>query len=75
MLELLESDSRSAGHPPAGVAFADVALFCRSGSVEKNNKVDDAFESFKRSAVYSMLWSCSGSFMLGVMVGLMLAPQ
>ena len=43
--------------------------------MEKNNKMDDAFESFKRSAVYSMLWSCSGSFMLGVMVGLMLARQ
>ena len=75
MLELLESGGKSAAHPPGGIAFADVALFCRSGSVEKNNKMDDAFESFKRSALYSMLWSCSGSFMLGVMVGLMLARQ
>jgi hypothetical protein len=75
MFDVLESFGRSAAHPPGGMAFADAALFCGEGRVGENNKMDDAFESFKRSALYSLVWSCSGSFMLGVMVGLMLAPQ
>jgi NhaP-type Na+/H+ or K+/H+ antiporter len=33
----------------------------------------EAFESFKRTATQSLLWGCLGFFLLGVMVGLMLA--
>jgi hypothetical protein len=32
-----------------------------------------AFESFKQAAMYSLLWACFGAFLLGVMVGLILA--
>jgi hypothetical protein len=32
----------------------------------------DAFETFKRAAIQSLLWGCSGFFLLGVMVGLLL---
>jgi len=33
----------------------------------------EAFESFKQAAMHSLLWGCFGAFLLGVMVGLILA--
>jgi NhaP-type Na+/H+ or K+/H+ antiporter len=36
-------------------------------------KPGEAFESFKQSAIQSLLWGCLGFFLLGVMWGLLLA--
>jgi hypothetical protein len=41
--------------------------------VRELQKHGEVFESFKRAAIQSLLWGCLGFFLLGVMVGLMLA--
>jgi len=41
--------------------------------VRNNNERVDPFEVFKRAALHSLLWGCSGCFLLGVAVGLMLS--
>jgi hypothetical protein len=41
--------------------------------VPENNTDTDPFNVFKRAALISLLWGCAGSFLLGVVVGLLLS--
>jgi hypothetical protein len=40
--------------------------------VRENHQHAEPFEAFKRAALHSLLWGCSGSFLLGVAAGLLL---
>jgi NhaP-type Na+/H+ or K+/H+ antiporter len=42
-------------------------------AVQEMRRDHEAFESFKLAAVQSLLWGCLGLFLLGVMVGLLVA--